>query len=112
MASTEPQGSADDGTEPDPRFTFANERTFLAWIRTALALLAAGISLDTFVTKFPEALRTAVSILLVLTGAACGGLAYRRWMARSRTPSPSWLTMVAPARMRSKLWVISNRPLL
>ncbi len=55
------------GTEPDPRFTFANERTFLAWIRTALALLAAGISLDTFVTKFPEALRTAVSILLVLT---------------------------------------------
>jgi len=49
-----------------------------------LALLAAGISLDTFVTKFPEALRTAVSILLVLTGAACGGLAYRRWMASER----------------------------
>jgi putative membrane protein len=72
------------GTEPDPRFTFANERTFLAWIRTALALLAAGISLDTFVTKFPEALRTAVSTLLVLTGAACGGLAYRRWMASER----------------------------
>jgi len=72
------------GTEPDPRFTFANERTFLAWIRTALALLAAGISLDTFVTKFPEALRTAVSILLVLTGAACGGLAYHRWMASER----------------------------
>jgi putative membrane protein len=72
------------GTEPDPRFTFANERTFLAWIRTALALLAAGISLDTFVTKFPEALRTAVSILLVLTGAACGGIAYCRWMASER----------------------------
>ena len=72
------------GREPDPRFTFANERTFLAWIRTALALLAAGISLDTFVTKFPEALRTAVSILLVLTGAACGWLAYRRWMASER----------------------------
>ena len=28
------------GAEPDPRFSFANERTFLAWIRTALALLA------------------------------------------------------------------------
>ena len=26
------------GTEPDPRFTLANERTFLAWIRTSLAL--------------------------------------------------------------------------
>jgi putative membrane protein len=72
------------GTEPDPRFTFANERTFLAWIRTALALLAAGISLDTFVTKFPADLRTAVSIVLVLTGATCGATAYRRWMASER----------------------------
>jgi putative membrane protein len=35
-----------DGCEPDPRFTLANERTFLAWIRTALALLASGIALD------------------------------------------------------------------
>ncbi|MDQ7905703.1 DUF202 domain-containing protein [Phytohabitans sp. ZYX-F-186] len=29
------------GSEPDPRFTLANERTFLAWIRTALGLVAA-----------------------------------------------------------------------
>lgn len=33
-----------DGEEPDYRFTLANERTFLAWIRTSLALLAAGIA--------------------------------------------------------------------
>ena len=33
------------GTEPDPRFTFANERTFLAWIRTALGFLAAGVAI-------------------------------------------------------------------
>jgi len=33
----------DEGTEPDPRFTFANERTFLAWSRTALALVVAGL---------------------------------------------------------------------
>lgn len=32
------------GKEPDPRFTLANERTFLAWIRTSLAFLAAGIA--------------------------------------------------------------------
>ena len=31
------------GVEPDPRFTLANERTFLAWVRTALALLAGGV---------------------------------------------------------------------
>ena len=35
-----------DGQEPDPRFSLANERTFLAWIRTALALAAAAIGLD------------------------------------------------------------------
>ena len=33
------------GNEPDPRFTFANERTFLAWIRTALGFLAAGVAI-------------------------------------------------------------------
>ena len=36
------------GQEPDPRFTLANERTFLAWIRTALALLASGIAVEAF----------------------------------------------------------------
>jgi putative membrane protein len=30
--------------EPDVRFSFANERTFLAWNRTALALIATGIA--------------------------------------------------------------------
>ena len=37
------------GTEPDARFSLANERTFLAWIRTALALIAAGVALEAFV---------------------------------------------------------------
>ena len=39
------------GKEPDYRFSLANERTFLAWIRTALALLAGGVLLDQFSTK-------------------------------------------------------------
>jgi putative membrane protein len=33
------------GTAPDPRFSLANERTFLAWVRTSLALLAGGVGL-------------------------------------------------------------------
>ncbi|MBL8931374.1 MAG: DUF202 domain-containing protein [Kineosporiaceae bacterium] len=33
------------GTEPDPRFSLANERTALAWVRTALALVAGGVGL-------------------------------------------------------------------
>ncbi|MGB6454192.1 MAG: DUF202 domain-containing protein, partial [Streptosporangiaceae bacterium] len=32
-------------TEPDARFTLANQRTFLAWSRTALALVAAGLGI-------------------------------------------------------------------
>ena len=34
------------GHEPDPRFSLANERTLLAWIRTALALVGAGVVID------------------------------------------------------------------
>lgn len=37
-----------DGEEPDARFTLANERTFLAWIRTALAFIAGGIAVEAF----------------------------------------------------------------
>jgi putative membrane protein len=33
------------GSDPDYRFSLANERTFLAWIRTALAILAGAILL-------------------------------------------------------------------
>lgn len=32
------------GEEPDPRFTLANERTVLAWVRTSLALVVAGLA--------------------------------------------------------------------
>ena len=35
----------EEGTEPDPRFTFANERTYLAWNRTGLALVGGGLAL-------------------------------------------------------------------
>jgi putative membrane protein len=31
-------------SDPDYRFSLANERTFLAWIRTALALVAGGVA--------------------------------------------------------------------
>ena len=31
------------GTEPDYRFTYANERTFLAWIRTSVGLIGLGL---------------------------------------------------------------------
>lgn len=43
----------DSGTEPDARFTFANERTFLAWSRTALALVIAGLGIVQLLPPFP-----------------------------------------------------------
>ncbi len=36
----------DVGEEPDARFTFANERTFLAWNRTALGCVVAGLAVS------------------------------------------------------------------
>ena len=53
MADSGDQPPADDGTEPDPRFTFANERTFLAWSRTALALVVAGLGIVQLLPPFP-----------------------------------------------------------
>lgn len=74
-----------EGTEPDPRFTLANERTFLAWIRTGLAFVAAGIGLDEFVVRlFVPGLRRALAVLLVLLGFAVSATALQRWIHSQR----------------------------
>ncbi len=68
------------GKEPDPRFTLANERTFLAWIRTALAFLAGGIALEAFAADaFPGPLRTGISVLLIVIGMLVSAGAALRW---------------------------------
>ena len=69
------------GENPDYRFSLANERTYLAWIRTALALLASGILLDQLATSYPPAFVTFASVLLVLVAAFCTVTAYFRWRA-------------------------------
>lgn len=42
----------DVGEDPDYRFTLANERTFLAWIRTSLAMIAGGLAVVQLVPAF------------------------------------------------------------
>lgn len=72
---------AEVGEEPDYRFTLANERTFLAWVRTSLALLAGGVAVRQFVEPFEvEGARRALAIVAIATSAVSVVLAYRRWV--------------------------------
>ncbi|WP_027944593.1 YidH family protein [Amycolatopsis taiwanensis] len=70
----------EEGEEPDYRFTLANERTFLAWLRTGLALVAGAVALTQLVPSFPVAgLRTGLAALLAVAGTLLSAVAYRRW---------------------------------
>jgi putative membrane protein len=70
----------EQGTDPDYRFSLANERTFLAWIRTALALLAAAVALEQLVPSFSVAgVRTTLAVALALFGLLAGVAAYLNW---------------------------------
>lgn len=88
------------GTEPDPRFTLANERTFLAWIRTSLALLASGIAIEAFTSDlFLEPVRQGLAVMLLLLGMLLSGGAAVRWIRversmREKAPLP--LPLIVP----------------
>ena len=74
-----------EGAEPDYRFSLANERTFLAWIRTALALLAGAVAVIQFLpTSALSGLRTAFAAVLAIGGTVLPVVAYRRWSVVQR----------------------------
>jgi putative membrane protein len=68
-------------TEPDVRFTLANERTFLAWNRTALALVVAGLGIVQLLPPFPGVPwgRHALGVPLIVLGAAVSLTSYVEW---------------------------------
>ncbi|MES1956083.1 YidH family protein [Salinisphaera hydrothermalis] len=83
--------------EPDYRFTLANERTFLAWIRTALALLAGSVVIVQLVPDLgiPEARQAIAAVLAIISMAVVAGSALR-WHASQKAmrfdaPLPSTL---------------------
>ncbi len=74
-----------DGKTPDYRFTLANERTFLAWIRTALAFMAGAVGIDQFTPDLGVPwMRHAVTTALLVAAFCLGLCAYRRWAATER----------------------------
>ncbi|MEO8698369.1 MAG: DUF202 domain-containing protein [Acidimicrobiales bacterium] len=73
------------GSEPDPRFSYANERTFLAWNRTALALVAAGLGATSLLPQFKVAGgRRLIGVPLIVLGALLSLASYRRWQDNER----------------------------
>jgi putative membrane protein len=101
---------ADD--EPDYRFTLANERTYLAWIRTAIGLLAAGVGVA-YLRGFDVPGRTALAAGLVLLALATGGLAYRHYRAAERAiragdplPRAPMTAVLSIAMTLAAVWVL------
>jgi putative membrane protein len=91
------------GEDPDPRLTFANERTFLAWNRTALALIGGGVAAAQLLKFDSGAVRLIVGLAPILLGATLAAVSYRRWeenerAMRLRQPLPAgtpprWLSI-------------------
>src|SRR4051812_44811495 len=92
------------GTEPDPRFSYANERTFLAWNRTALAFIAAGLGITALLPEFHiGGGRRLIGAPLIVLGAVLSVASYRRWdrneraMRLGRPLPPSRLSLIVAA---------------
>ncbi|MFJ9212172.1 inner membrane protein [Streptomyces sp. L-9-10] len=75
---------AEEGETPDYRFSLANERTFLAWIRTALALVGGGFAVDQFLPDLRWGVRVGLAVALLAAGALCALRAVNHWVRCER----------------------------
>ena len=98
-------GWEDHGRDPDYRYSLANERTFLAWIRTSLSLVAGAVAAVQLLPPSPQGdVRWLIGAFLAATAAATAVLAYVRWEATERAmrsgaprPRPRGLLVVSTA---------------
>jgi putative membrane protein len=73
------------GSTPDYRFSLANERTFLAWVRTGLALIAGGLAAAQFLPPLPVPyLREGIAIALLVLGGTVAVRAVEHWIRAER----------------------------
>jgi putative membrane protein len=73
------------GEDPDPRFTLANERTYLAWIRTATAFVASGVGLEAFGGDILNpTVRAGLAALLLVGGALIAITSFVHWISAER----------------------------
>ncbi|KIF73743.1 membrane protein [Streptomyces sp. 150FB] len=79
-----PRRMGDEGETPDYRFSLANERTFLAWIRTALALIGGGFAVDQFLPHLGWGVRVGLALALLAAGALCALRAVNHWVRCER----------------------------
>ncbi len=93
--SRSPHGVYDAGTEPDPLYSLANERTYLSWLRLAVTLLAAAVAIDRLFLEHPWFGSEILALGLVAIALGACGLGVRRWWAtelalRLRRPLPGF----------------------
>jgi putative membrane protein len=78
-------GSDDEDKEPDVRFSYANERTFLAWIRTALGLVTAGLAITQLLPPFHlTGGRKLIGLPLIALGVVVALFSFRNWQNNER----------------------------
>lgn len=78
-------GSDNQPNEPDVRFSYANERTFLAWIRTSLGLVTAGLAITQLLPPFHLAGgRKLIGLPLIALGVVVALLSFRTWQGNER----------------------------
>lgn len=90
-----PRGVYDVGREPDPLYSLANERTYLAWLRFAVAVLAGAVAIDRLLLEHRSLGSQVLAFGLVAIAYGTCGVGVRRWLVteralRQRQPLPGF----------------------